>query len=164
MPETEAGASHFGAKQDPFIRITSGVGPRAVVAESTVKWGAGTTAYWTHEEVELRLSKSMLEKKDIKFEVWNENKPSADTLIADCVFTEAKHLLGLMPESKADGAALVPKLGHPFSYKLEMRPNTTRAKVTRGGDLGFSVTCELAPELPERRVAVHFSRIKGEGT
>ena len=67
-----------------------------------------------------------------------------------------------MPESNADGAQLVPKLGHPFPYKLEMKPNTTRAKVTRGGDLGFTITCEMAPELPEQRVAVHLSRMRGK--
>ena len=48
MPEPEG---LLGGKHDPFVRITTGVGPKALVAESSVKWGANTSAYWTHEEV-----------------------------------------------------------------------------------------------------------------
>ena len=79
MPETEVGATLFGAVQDPYVKVILG----DVSAETEYLDGGGTDCDWGEEELELRVSDKRLRKRQMRIEVWNENQPAADTLIGE---------------------------------------------------------------------------------
>ena len=100
MPETESGPSALvGGKQDPYLKIIVGHGPRARTVESSVKWGAGSNAHWLHEVLELRLTETQLKTKDITFQVGCCNStvphPGVDGNITDTSTPYQHHRSGI---------------------------------------------------------------------
>ena len=145
LPETEMGARMFGAKQDPYLKLTLGTGTKA---ESSYKDGAGKEASWDGEELRLRVVRADLAKLDmgeLKVEVWNENAPAPDTLIGKSSVPSEK-LVQITKDYPITGQEVLIRL--PLS----------RPKKGEHGVVQMAVSCEdyidpkeaELPALPEK--------------